>query len=138
VPIIPLLVGHNNGWKDLQELASVLRDFRSPDDLWVISNDFTHYGKSFGYTPFPARDAEEEIRKIDLHGAELITTGKAEEFFHLARKTTFDGGTSIPLTMLSLAPCEGKLLMHMLSGEQTGSFDHSVSYLAIALNCKAE
>ena len=132
VPIVPLLIGNENDWEDVSALAASLRDFLQPGDFWVASNDFTHYGSAFGYTPFPHHRAAEEIRKLDQRGAQLITTAHAQEFYQLAKTTTFDGATSIPLALLCQAPCKATLLMHVLSGDSTGNYDHSVSYLAMA------
>ena len=92
----------------------------------MVSNDFTHYGSAFGYTPFPHHRAAEEIRKLDQRGAQLITTAHAQEFYQLAKTTTFDGATSIPLALLCQALQKAGVPLISLEIFERGASDRTV------------
>ena len=49
--LIPIVVGDLNArdYKDLAELLTPLMDEKT---LFVVSSDFTHFGRNFGYMPF--------------------------------------------------------------------------------------
>lgn len=41
--------------------------------LIIMSSDFTHYGRRFGYTPFGTSGVTEAVRKDDLDVARMVT-----------------------------------------------------------------
>ena len=126
--LVPILLGQCS-LRTISELANLLRPFMDKETLLVISSDFTHYGKGFGYRPF-TKDIKENLRKLDMAAKDLIELGSAEDFYQWQRETgaTICGAGPITLGMELLGPA--KMLEYTTSGELTGDFDHSVSYLA--------
>ena len=57
--IVPVLVGAGQDAPVLEVLAEGIRRVADEDTLVVVSSDFTHFGKAFGYLPFPADDPKE-------------------------------------------------------------------------------
>ncbi len=53
MPIVPLYVGNLTA-AQLAAAAKKLAARVEAGDLLIASSDFTHYGKAYGYTPFPA------------------------------------------------------------------------------------
>jgi AmmeMemoRadiSam system protein A len=57
VPIVPILVGAATERAQARAMAKRLADLIQPGTIVVISSDFTHHGRSYGYAPF-AREAD--------------------------------------------------------------------------------
>ena len=66
-PIVPIVIGSQR-LNTLQQIAEVLEPYFTPENLFVISSDFSHY------------PAYEDARKSDLYLAEAITSGGLEVF----------------------------------------------------------
>jgi AmmeMemoRadiSam system protein B/AmmeMemoRadiSam system protein A len=54
VPIVPILVGAGTDREQAVAIAHRLVDLVGPKTLVVVSSDFTHHGRPYGYAPFPA------------------------------------------------------------------------------------
>ena len=66
-PIVPIVIGSQH-LNVLQQIAEVLEPYFTPENLFVISSDFSHY------------PSYEDAKKSDLYLAETITSGGLEEF----------------------------------------------------------
>ena len=66
-PIVPIIIGSQR-LNLLQRMAEVLEPYFTPENLFVISSDFSHY------------PSYEDARKSDLYLAEAIISGGLEEF----------------------------------------------------------
>jgi len=117
-------------------LAALARD----GALLVASSDFTHYGRSFGYTPFPADSwAPERIRELDESAIETAASLRSELFVDSVCKSgaTVCGVEPIALLLEALSMLShcgeifGEMLDYQTSGEITGDYSHSVSYAAL-------
>ncbi|ORY55513.1 MEMO1 family [Pseudomassariella vexata] len=121
--IVPILVGDNNGPEEKQFgniLALYLKD---PDNAFVISSDFCHWGTRFSYTAYAPggkiqniqslsrRQAKptdpaihESIKLLDEAAMDAIKTGKHDEFvLNLAHtKNTVCGRHPIGVMMAAL------------------------------------
>ena len=72
VTIIPMLVG-NLSEENEQLYGELLAPYLSdPENLFVISSDFTHWGERFHYTPQFTEDKADTVKKIDHGAVELI------------------------------------------------------------------
>ena len=71
IKIIPVLAGQLD-YRIADGIGKILSKLDTPDTLWVISGDFTHYGKSFGYTPFGIPVEQEKLNALDREAAEYI------------------------------------------------------------------
>jgi len=132
--LVPLMFGGLRD-DDYATVATSLEKFLDDETLFVVSTDFTHYGRSYGYTPFP------------LDGK---TPGKLEALANLAfgfmkrpdpsgfrrhlaeTRDTICG--RVPVTVL-LEVLENRAVGHVLkfdtSGRMSGDYSLSVSYASV-------
>lgn len=73
-PIVPILVGDNNGAKEKefgQLLAKYLED---PGNAFVVSSDFCHWGSRFSYTAYvPSADKLDQLRMLSRKSTDTET-----------------------------------------------------------------
>lgn len=137
VKIVPVLVGQASG-ADLDRLAEALDKLLDDRTLLVVSTDFTHYGASFGFTPF-ASDIPGNLRQWNLGCAEAILKLDRPRFEKHLRETrdTICGALPVLVAMRILSGREksrnvaGSLAAYDTSGAQGGDWSLSVSYLAL-------
>ncbi len=133
--IIPLIVGQNS-LEDARKIADSLDQFWEPETLWVISSDFTHFGRSFNYLPFTT-DIRNRLRKLDLDAIDYILKQDGAGFYDYIGKTgaTICGHAAIDILLAVLAKHSGEVKPELLdytnTGEMFRDFSHSVSYAAI-------
>ncbi|MDT8391451.1 MAG: AmmeMemoRadiSam system protein B [Lentisphaeria bacterium] len=122
-----------------RELGKALADsLWEPETLWVISGDFTHYGRGFGYVPFTA-DVENNLRDLDGGAIAKITAKDLEGFTDYLDETgaTICGRGPISILLAAIAAaapgatCEK--VAYTTSGRVTGDFTQCVSYAALAV-----
>jgi AmmeMemoRadiSam system protein B len=134
VPIVPVLLGGGATHEAAERAAEALAPWVHPSTLVVVSSDFTHFGPRFGFVPF-ADDLPRRIRELDLGAVAAIEAGDAAGFARYVETTgaTICGHRAIDVLLLLYRKAAGaKLLEHDMSGRMTGTWDHSVSYAAIA------
>jgi AmmeMemoRadiSam system protein B/AmmeMemoRadiSam system protein A len=109
VPIVPLYVGHLTPAR-LAAAAKKLAIRVRAGDLLIASSDFTHYGKAYGYTPFPA-DSRLPTRLRERAEEAFETIGSLDvPAFDQYLQTTGDticGRDPIRLLMATLAQSHG-------------------------------
>jgi AmmeMemoRadiSam system protein B/AmmeMemoRadiSam system protein A len=136
-PVIPIIIGTND-LKTIRLIAEALRPWFTPDNLFVISSDFSHYP--------PYKNAIETDRKTAMS----ILSGDPEKFLNTLKEnssekikglaTSMCGWTS-GLTLLYLAGVDKNLQFNLVdytnSGDSHfGGKDEVVGYNAIALTEK--
>ena len=138
-PVVPIIIGSSH-LDVLQEIAELLEPYFTPENLFVISSDFSHY------------PSYEDARKSDLHMAEAITTGELEGFINALRqvdKMDFRGedtaacGANAIAILLSMIDAKGpgyysaEHVMYRNSGDSPyGDKDRVVGYNAIVFTRK--
>ena len=138
--IVPIIAGRIDD-ACARRLAAQLAPLMTPDTLFLISSDFTHYGRSFDYIPFK-EDVQENLRKLDFGAAGAILSGDISRFDNYLAKTgaTICGASPIRLLMAMFehlnVPPGGRLVAYSNSGEVTGDFSHAVSYCGMIFNGK--
>lgn len=110
-------------------------------DLVIASSDFTHYGKAYGYAPYP-NDAQIRTRlfRQAMAAFEEISSIRVAGFNDYLEATgdTICGREPIRLLLAALAALEKDEEIYMeavdwmTSGELTGDFSASVTYGALA------
>jgi AmmeMemoRadiSam system protein B/AmmeMemoRadiSam system protein A len=135
--IVPIIIGTDNE-KTVKQIAGALGPWFTPENLFIISSDFSHYP--------PYKDAVESDRLTALG----ITSGNPQIFLNTLKKnsekhikglvTSMCGWTS-GLTLLYLAEnknqLEYKLIDYCNSGDSPyGGKDEVVGYNAIVLTGK--
>ncbi len=132
--LVPLVVGQLSETAAAEAGRRLAREMNATT-LLVVSSDFTHHGKSFGYVPFE-RDIPERIRDLDLNAFELIRRRDPAGFADYLRRTgaTICGHDPIQV-MLNILPAGAQVhfLQYDQSGRITGDWENSVSYLAAAV-----
>ncbi len=131
--LVPIAAGQCD-WESIQAAGSILRTLVDEDTLVVASGDFTHYGPNFGYVPF-TDDIPANLNKLDMGAWEQIEMGDGEGFLSYLDKTgaTICGRTSIAVLLAMLgANAKALLVDYQTSGQMTGDFDNSVSYVSAA------
>jgi len=120
--------------------ARGLASAMGPRTALAASSDLTHYGRSFGYEPFPADEwVEQRLRELDEEAIEAAGSLSPGLFLDTLRQTgaTVCGREPIALLLetLRLAGRSTDIFQDTLdyrsSGELTGDFRHSVSYGAL-------
>jgi MEMO1 family protein len=135
--IVPLYVGRLDA-RQRDRAAETLAAAWEPGTAWLASSDLTHYGRNFGYQPFPL-DADTPWRLQDLDSESISAAGSLDAalFEESLRQSgdTVCGAAPIALMLEALRRLDGNLYQESLdyqtSGEITGDYSHSVSYGAL-------
>jgi len=130
--------------EERRAVAETLAAQYRPGTVFVASSDFTHYGLSFGFQPFPPdQHAPRRLREMDEECTEAAGSLDAERFLRAVAETesTICGTGPIALLLDTLRlVSDGELYLSQLdyqtSGEITGDYHHSVSYAALGFHPK--
>ncbi|MBU0677942.1 MAG: AmmeMemoRadiSam system protein B [Verrucomicrobia bacterium] len=132
--LVPIVVGQVDV-EGARRIAEALLSVVDDDTLVVASTDFTHYGPNYGYVPF-TDNVEQNLRALDMAAFDQIAKKDATGFQDLCNRTgaTICGRApvSILLSMLS-EESRVELLKYDTSGDMTGDFGNSVSYISAAV-----
>ena len=136
-PIVPIIIGTERP-AVLKQIAGILEPYFTPENLFVISSDFSHY------------PSYEDAKASDLYLADTITSGGVEEFMKALayiRKMDFVGedtaacGACAIEVLLSMMDAQGRNsfaadhVMYRNSGDSPyGDKDRVVGYNAIVFN----
>lgn len=137
--VSPLYIGHMDA-AERRRAAEILAAAWRPGVVFLASSDFTHYGRSFGYTPFsPDGDISSRLRDLDLDCADAAGSLDSSLFLETLREhnATVCGRDPIALLLDTLQLIGGEtiyqsLLDYQTSGEITGDYRDSVSYASLA------
>ena len=119
--------------------AQALAAAWQPGTVFIASSDFTHYGRSFGYVPFPADgNVRRRLHELDEDSIDAAGSLDSELFLETvaASGDTLCGTDPIALlldtlTALGAADVYQARLDYQTSGELNGDYSHSVSYAAL-------
>lgn len=133
--LVPIVAGRCS-LETIRKAGSVLKSLVDENTLVISSSDFIHYGPRFNYVPFRDNVAE-QIKKVDMGAYEHIANLDCGGFVKYKQKTgaTICGyiPVAILLSMLD-KPVEAHLIEYSTSGELTGDYTHSVSYLSVVFS----
>ena len=132
-PIVPLVMG-NSSLSSARELATALMPYFTPDNLFIISSDFSHY------------PSYKDAVRVDHLTADAILTKNPEVFYNSLRNTSNEQvrnlitpacGWSSIMTMLYMADRREELELEPVtygnSGDSSvGDKERVVGYWAIA------
>jgi AmmeMemoRadiSam system protein B/AmmeMemoRadiSam system protein A len=136
-PILPIVVGEI-GAGDYPALGVALRRVVDRDTVFVVSSDFTHYGPSYDYMPFPADEkAPKALKDLNDRAFQAIQSLDPAKFQDHLRQTgdTICGRNPITLLLTMLPPGTRAVRVRFdMSGALMPEPDYtnSVSYLAVA------
>lgn len=139
IKMLPILISHD---LDLDKAAKDLKDtiaMTGKKVTFIVSSDFTHYGPSYGYTPFKARlnsdkTLKQQISERDGKAIELIKSGDATSFESYVNRTQASICGSLPIILLLkiISFKKAALEQYYLSGDLSGDYTNTVSYASIA------
>ncbi len=128
---VPIVAGQCSA-ETIRRAAAILKPMMGEGTLVVASSDFTHYGPNYGFVPF-TENVPEQLKKLDMGAFEKIAALDADGFLAYRQRTraTICGYVPIAILLSMLEPdSKCKLVHYATSGELTGDFTNSVSYLA--------
>ena len=137
--IVPLLVGDLN-FDQVHQTAEILAKFCDTKTLIVVSSDFTHFGKNFGFVPFD-HDILVNIFKLDSMAVKNICNADLQGFQNFLENTGATICGKNPILIL-LAMLQKKYLGEVASyviGYDTSAAgelnpEHSVSYVGMVIS----
>jgi AmmeMemoRadiSam system protein B/AmmeMemoRadiSam system protein A len=133
--LVPIVAGQCSP-QTVQKAASILKSLVDSNTLVVASSDFTHYGPNYGYIPFD-QNIPDGLKKLDMGAYDYISKLDSTGFSQYCDKTgaTICGRVPIAILLSMLPPgTRPELLKYTTSGELTGDFTNSVSYLSVAFH----
>jgi AmmeMemoRadiSam system protein A/AmmeMemoRadiSam system protein B len=133
--IVPIVAG-SCSLETINKAGSVLKSLIDGETLVITSSDFVHYGMNYGYRPF-SENIPEQIKKLDMGAYEYIANRDAKGFLDYRQRTGATICGYIPIAiLLSMLGDDVKveLTKYVTSGDLTGDFTNSVSYLSIAFS----
>jgi len=133
--LVPIVAGQCSP-EAAERAGAILRSLVDEDTLVVASSDFVHYGRGHGYVPF-TENIPEGIKKLDMGAYQHIADLDAKGFLEYKRKTRATICGSVPIAILLSMMGEISrvhLIKYATSGELTGDFSNSVSYMSIAFS----
>ena len=131
--LVPVVVGQLDD-KTIEETATVLKSLIDEETLVVASSDFTHYGPNFQYAPF-RENIPENLKELDMGAYEFIARQDMAGFLSYCREKKNHICGNIPIAiLLGMLPAGVRvnLIQYDTSGNITGDFINSVSYLTAA------
>jgi hypothetical protein len=133
--LVPIVAGQCS-LETIRRAGQILSGLVDTDTLVVASSDFVHYGRQHGYVPF-TENIPERIKQLDMGAYEHIAKLDSEGFLQYKRKTGATICGYIPIAvLLSILDKDTKVsrAKYAISGELTGDFSNSVSYLSVAFS----
>ena len=135
--LVPIVAG-DCSMETIKKAAGILKGFVDADTLVVVSSDFVHYGSRFAFVPFKENIAD-EIKKLDMGAYEHIAKLDGQGFMDYKKRTgaTICGAVPVAILLSMMdKPTEAHLARYTTSGELTGDYSNSVSYLSVIFTGK--
>jgi MEMO1 family protein len=138
VPVVPLYVGTLSDAERSAAAETLARSVR-PGDVLLASSDLTHYGRAFGYQPFPPdQDVRQRLFRLDSQVIDAAGSLDPALFLATLRElhSTVCGQQPIALLLETLSVLAGEdvfqeTLDYQTSADLTGDSKHSVSYASL-------
>ncbi len=133
--LVPIIAGQCS-LETIEKASAILRSLVDKETLFIASSDFVHYGRSFNYVPF-SENIPEQIEELDMGAYKHIENLDTKSFLEYKEKTKATICGSVPIAiLLSMLkePSEAHLVQYATSGQITGDFSNSVSYLSVAFS----
>lgn len=145
VKVVPVMVGALNAAAEGEIGAVFGRWFGKPRVLFVISSDFCHWGRRFGYT-FQEGPGEiwESIERLDRRGMEQVESGGRKGFADYLAETenTVCGRFPIGVMLAAVEACgrerfQTRFVHYEQSSKCRHKSDSSVSYASAHVRLRA-
>ncbi len=100
----------------------------------IASSDFTHYGQSYGFIPFPASEAKTRLKELDRKAINHIIKLDSQGFYNEATKTTICGSAVIVTAIefcKKIGAKKASLLKYYTSGDISKDYTNAVGYASL-------
>ena len=140
--IVPLYVGRLSD-SERTAAAQLLMGLLDGQTVIIASSDFTHYGRSFGFQPFPVnRQTPDMLEQLDGAAMDAASSLSSRMFLDELKSSgaTVCGYQPIALLLETMRHFQAnsateevfqQRLDYQTSGDITGDYSHSVSYGAL-------
>ncbi len=137
--VVPLYVGRLDA-AERERAGRALARLLDGRTVFLASSDFTHYGRSFGYQPFPLNsETPEKLDQLDRSVMDAASSIDPDVFLSAIRKSgsTMCGYNPVALLLETMKQAQigdevfQRELDYETSGEITGEYSHCVSYGAL-------
>jgi len=135
--LVPIVAG-SCSLDTIRKVSDILKGLIDRETLVIASSDFTHYGPNYGYVPF-SEDIPKKLKKLDMGAYEYIAKLDSKGFLEYKQRTgaTICGYVPVAILISMLdKTAKAELIKYTTSGELTGDFTNSVSYLSAAFSGK--
>ncbi|MBU1198455.1 MAG: AmmeMemoRadiSam system protein B [Nanoarchaeota archaeon] len=132
IKILPLLVSDDLDIdKAVNDLKETIKELKRKV-TFIVSSDFTHYGPSYGYTPF-TDNIKENLAKLDNGAIEFIKEGDVNGFELYIQETGASICGFLPILLLLKIINSKKVFVesYYTSADVTGDYSNSVSYVSM-------
>ncbi len=133
-PVIPIIIATNNV-NNIKKIADILKPWFTPENLFIISSDFSHY------------PSYKTANEVDNATANAIVSGDPKKFLDILKKNSYVNDPGLSTSMCGWT--SGLLLLYLAEGSSNlefkkidycnsgdsryGNKDEVVGYNAIAL-----
>ena len=131
--LVPIVAGQCSP-ETIERAAAILNSLIDDGTLVIASSDFTHYGQSYGYVPF-TENIPEKLKELDMGAFQYIAEKDSAGFLQYCNRTgaTICGRVPIAILLSMLSKdTTANLIKYTTSGELTGDYKLSVSYVSAA------
>lgn len=136
--IVPILFGSLRR-EEFAAMAEAIAPLVDDSTLLVASSDLTHFGESFGYTPF-RRDLAASLEKLDKGFIDPILRLDFARLADYRERTGITACGFVPIgvliRLLEKKGVQSKLVDYSRSGDLNGDYSTSVSYGSILFFAK--
>ncbi len=105
--IVPIIIGTTNN-VSIKNLAEILRPWFTPDNLFVISSDFSHY------------PSYQTANEVDNATANAIVSGNPQKFLNTLKNNSLKGDPGLVTSMCGWT--SGLLLLYLAEGDKNLEF----------------
>ena len=116
-------------YEECRKTAEILSNLINNETCLIVSSDFTHYGRNYGFLPFNS-DIKENLYKLDLGIIDSIVNLNSKEVYEKASKSTVCGifGLTILTEIAKIKKYKVKKIGYCTSGEVSGEGSSVVGY----------
>jgi AmmeMemoRadiSam system protein B/AmmeMemoRadiSam system protein A len=134
--IVPILISYLDR-KDYKKIAAVIKPYVTDKTVVVASTDFTHYGSSYGYTPF-RKNIKNNLKRLDMGMIDCIRRMDLGCYFKYKKETKITMCGFAPVgVLMSIFDEEGHigtLTDYYKSGDRGNDYSFSVSYASLVIS----
>lgn len=126
--IVPILLKELS-YEECNKIAEILAGFIDENVCLLVSSDFTHYGKNYGFVPF-TKDVRKNLYYLDNESIINILNLNSKKVYDLAKKTTICGiyGITIISEIAKLRKMKARAVGYYTSGDIVDNWDNCVGY----------